>query len=170
MTRLADWIERLHVSLGSISGIVTIAMIALILPDVILRKFFAATIPAASEANILLLVVMVYLGLAGAQARGAHFRVRLLTDRLPEGVNRVLEAPMLVLALGALGLLAWMTTRSATTSVQRGEASFGVVAFPLWPGRVAVAAGLWLLCLQVVVDLLRLALGVRRESGERPAA
>ncbi|MEM1316089.1 MAG: TRAP transporter small permease [Pseudomonadota bacterium] len=170
MTRLASWIERLHLALGSLSGVATIAMIALVLPDVILRKFFSATIPGASEANILLLVIMVYLGLAGAQARGAHFRVTLLTDRLPEGVVRGLEALMLLLALGGFGLLAWMTTENAAASFARGEASFGVIAFPLWPGRMAVALGLWLLCLQFVVDLLRLALNAPRAREEHDVA
>lgn len=157
-----QWIERMHIALGSLSGIATIIMIALVVPDIIMRKFFSATIPGASEANVLLLVIMVYVGLASAQARSAHFRVTLLTDRLPAGVARSLQALMLILAICGFGLLAAMTTENAIASFRRGESSFGVIAFPLWPGRIAVAAGLWLLCLQFLLDLLRTMTGIQR--------
>ncbi|MEM8852469.1 MAG: TRAP transporter small permease [Pseudomonadota bacterium] len=159
-----EWVERFHVALGSLSGIATIVMIALVVPDVILRKFFATTIPGASETNILLLVLMIYLGLAGAQARGAHFRVTILTDRLPDGARRALEVVMLSAAVAGLSLLAVLTTQSAMTSISRGETSFGVIAFPLWPGRVAVAVGLWLLCLQLVLDVIRALVGAPRRT------
>lgn len=161
---VVNWIERFHVALGSLSGIATIIMIALVVPDVIMRKFFSATIPGASEANILLLVIMVYLGLAGAQAREAHFRVTLLTDRLPRQVVQSLQIAVLLMLLAGFGLLASMTTGNALASVGRGEASFGVIAFPLWPGRIAVALGLWLLCLQFFLDLVRVLSGQNRKQ------
>lgn len=162
--RLMHLIERCHVALGSLSGIATLLMIALVVPDIILRKYFSQTIDGASEANVLLLVMMVYIGLAGAQARGAHFRVTLVTDRLPPGAQRFLAALMALLSIAGIGLLAVMTTENAIGSVQRGEASFGVISFPIWPGRVMVALGLWLLVLQFFLDLLRAIFGLASED------
>lgn len=157
--RMMHLIERCHVALGSLSGVATLLMIALVVPDIILRKYFSQTINGASEANILLLIMMVYIGLAGAQARGAHFRVTLVTDRLSPGVQRFLAALMALLSIAGIGLLAVMTTENAIGSVQRGEASFGVISFPIWPGRVMVALGLWLLVLQLFLDFLRAIFG-----------
>ena len=84
--------------------------------------------------------------------------------RLIMPYDRILICVLAILSIVGVGLLALMSTENAIASVQRGESSFGVIAFPIWPGRVAVAVGLWLLCLQFFLDLLRAALGRAREN------
>jgi len=163
--RLA-WIDRLHLWLGSLSGLAILLMILLIVPDILGRKFFNTTIPGASEANVLLLVILVYLGLAGAQARKAHFRVSFLVEALPAGLQRALKILTTLLSLLFIAMVAWLTCRSAWMSTLQGESSFGIVRFPIWPSRIAVALGLVLLGLQLAVDLLRLILDGDDTPGE----
>ncbi len=59
-----------------------------------------------------------------------------------------------------------MSTLAAIRSTQRGEVSFGVIAFPVWPGRIILAAGLILLSIQLLVDFVRLLAGV--DESTRP--
>jgi TRAP-type C4-dicarboxylate transport system permease small subunit len=153
------FLDRACVALGSLSGVLILVMILLVSVDVVIRKLFAETVPGASEINTLLLVALVYLGLAGAQARGAHFSVTLLRDRLPAGGRRATDMATTAVSLAFTGVLTVFTYGKAMQSFASGEASFGVVAFPIWPSRAAIALGFALLSLQLLVQLLRLALG-----------
>lgn len=114
------------------------------------------TIPGAVELNTLLLVTLIYLGLAAAEAKRAHFRVTLLTNVLSAGSRRVAEIISTLVSAGYVGFLAWLTTLASIKSFASGESTFGVVSFPVWPSRIAVAMGLSLLTVQLVVELLRL--------------
>lgn len=153
------WLDRAHIALGSVSGALIIAMIGLVAVDVVIRKLFAVTIPGASEVNVLLLVALVYLGLAGAQARGAHFAVDVVVARLPAPARRAVSALTTLASLAFAGTLTWFTYGKAMDSYLSGEASFGVVAFPIWPSRAAITLGFALLTLQLAVQLLRLVAG-----------
>lgn len=154
-----SWLDRAHIALGSVSGGLIIAMIVLVAVDVAIRKLFAVTVPGASEMNVLLLVALVYLGLAGAQARGAHFAVDVVVDRLPAPLRRAVSALTTLASLAFAGTLTWFTSGKAVDSYLAGEASFGVVAFPIWPSRAAITLGLGLLTLQLAVQLLRILAG-----------
>ncbi|MGE0314003.1 MAG: TRAP transporter small permease subunit [Lautropia sp.] len=140
-------------------------MILLIVPDVLLRKFFNTTIPGASEASVLLLVVLAYLGMAGAQARQSHFSADFLVQRLGPTARRRVQLLVLVLSLLFVLAVAWLTIASAWQSTLRGESSFGIVQFPIWPSRIAVAFGFSLLGVQLVVDIVRAWYGVLPQGG-----
>ena len=43
---------------------------------------------------------------------------------------------------------------------------FGIVAFPIWPARIVLAVGLWLLALQFLCDIYRLATGQTRAPAQ----
>lgn len=156
MRFMLSGITRLNIILGSFSGLATLLMIALIVPDVLLRKFAATTIPGASEGSVLLLVLLAYLGMAGAQARDLHFAAPFLVQRMPHRARRLIKGFTLLLSLLFVVCVAWLTSQSAMQSIARSEASFGIVQFPIWPSRLAVAVGFWLLALQLIVDLIRL--------------
>src|SRR5690606_5466033 len=100
-------VDRALIALGSASGIATLLMILIVVPDVFARKFFSVTLPAASEINVQLLVLLVFLGLAGADARNAHFAVMSLTDRLGSRPRRAMTAITTALSLAFASIMAW---------------------------------------------------------------
>lgn len=153
---LLNWVDRGHIALGTLSGFCILAIMLIVTPDVIARKAISWTIPGASELNTLLLVSLIYIGLAGAQARGTHYRVTILTDKMSPAMQRASAVFTTILTIGFIGLLAWFTTQSALKSFSNGEMTFGVIAFPVWPSRIAIALGLSLLLLQHFVELARL--------------
>lgn len=156
--RFAAGFDRLSIGLGSISAVGTLCMIVLITLDLILRNFFSAALPGGAEINITLLVILVYLGLAGAQAKREHFAVVFLVDLLPRRARWVTDIVVLVLTAAIAGFLAYLTWGSAMDSFAIREASWGIVAVPIWPGRLIVSIGCGLLCAQSMVDIARLAL------------
>jgi TRAP-type C4-dicarboxylate transport system permease small subunit len=169
--RATNGLSRLNVALGSASGLSTMFLILIIVPDVIARSFFGFTIPFASEIAVLLLSCKIFLGLPGAQASRANYHVSFLTSHLPTGVSHAVRLISLALSLLLVSLLAWYVGQEAVRSVQNGEAIFvGANQFIVWPQRIVIAVGLALLTLQLIADLIREAAGlgnpmVKQEGG-----
>ena len=159
------WIDRLNIGLGALSGVLILVMVIVVSVDSIIRKAFSITIPGATEFNTLLLVILIYCGLAGAQARFAHFTVQAVTSHLPRWAARVVFGITTLLSLFFVAVLTWLTTIQAWHSFIQGEISFGIIAFPIWPSRIAIAGGLFLLSVQLVVQFVRLLLD---EEGSLP--
>jgi TRAP-type C4-dicarboxylate transport system permease small subunit len=104
----------------------------------------------------LLLVSLVFLGLAAAQQQKQNFSVEILTQHFPVWLQRALELVGCLVCLAIVVLIAWPSSKQAITSFERGETGFGIVPFPIWPARTILAAGLWLLAVQFTCDALRL--------------
>lgn len=152
---LLDWIERFNLIAGSVGGACVILFILTIVPDALTRSFASYSMQGISEFNILTLVVLVFLGLASAQCRKENFRVKILVDFLPARARAVFD--VLAFATQALvaGLFAYLTTARAITSWQVNEQTFSVIAFPVWPARIVIAIGFWMLLVQLLIDILR---------------
>ena len=153
------FLARLSDLLGIASSLAVVGITIAIVIDVVGRRLWSAPLDGASEFAVAALVVVVFLGLAPAQRIGGNFRVDMLLRVLPAGGQRALEVFWRLLALGMVALLAWLASGEAIRSTEMGEASYGVVAFPVWPSRLVLAGGLWVLVVQLVVELARLLLG-----------
>ncbi|MAY87869.1 MAG: hypothetical protein CML02_14265 [Pseudooceanicola sp.] len=152
--KLFIWMSRFSVAIGSLSGLATGAMMGVILTDVIGRAFFAAPLPLATETSVMLLIVKVFLGMAGAQATDSNFQVTVLTDLLSPRWKYLQRIVSLSVALLGIGMIAWLASSYAIEATEMGETSFGVHPWPIWPERIILAAGLCLLTLQILSDLI----------------
>jgi TRAP-type C4-dicarboxylate transport system permease small subunit len=152
--KLFIWMSRFSVAIGSLSGLATGAMMVVILTDVIGRAFFAAPLPLATETSVMLLIVKVFLGMAGAQATDSNFQVTVLTDLLSPRWKYLQRIVSLSVALLGIGMIAWLASSYAIEATEMGETSFGVHPWPIWPERIILAAGLCLLTLQILSDLI----------------
>ena len=169
---VVGWLSTTLAMLAAACGAFVMMLISL---DVFNRVVTGRSIRGAFEAVELLLVLIVFLGIAYAERSGAHVRVRLLTTKL---APTFAEVTRLFGNLVALGIVAWMAYESgfaAQRSVATGEFRMGLVAFPIWPGRIAVAIGLTLLTVEFgltvarsVGRLVRLRSGVNRGISEAP--
>lgn len=156
MQRTIRAIERLSGFLGVLSGLATLIITLTVILDVALRATINAPILGATEFSTLLLLVLVYLGLASVQAGKSNFSVEIVVAILPPTVRRLQELLVTLLSAVVIGLLAWYTGREAWSSTLRGEMSFGAITFPVWPARIILSFGLLMLWVQLVVDALQL--------------
>lgn len=156
MQHVVRLIEKISEILGGLSGFTTLIITVTVILDIALRALLNAPIPGATEFSTLLLVALVYLGLASVQAGKANFSVEIIVAHLPPAVRRVQEALVTLLSAAAIGLLVWFTGKEAWMSTMRGEMTFGAIVFPVWPSRIIVTFGLAILWLQLVCDALRL--------------
>ncbi|MFC3229899.1 TRAP transporter small permease [Marinibaculum pumilum] len=155
MTGGLSAVERGLVALGAVSGCATLLMVLLIVPDVFLRKLLSTTVPAAAELSTQLLVLLVFLGLAGAQTRGDHFTMTAAVERMPRAARRACRLVATLASLGFAAIMAWVTAMKAWTAVLREETTIGVVSLPVWPVRIAIALGFALLALQLLLQAWR---------------
>lgn len=148
-------VERLLMRLGIASGIATLLIMVCVVADVTGRYVFNNPIHGATEMSELLLVAMVFFGLAAAQQGRQNYAIDIATRHLPAGLQSAFDLLGYVFCLVVTALLAWFSTNQAFNSFGRGEAGFGIIPFPIWPARFVLAIGLWLLALQLVCDIIR---------------
>lgn len=159
MLPLIEAAESVLLRLGVVSGLSTLLITLVVVVDVAGRWAFNSPLHSGTEISELLLVVMVFLGLAGAQQSRQHYAIDLFSRQLPEKLQLVLEHLGYVFCFVLVATLAWLSTKQAMSAFERGEAGFGIIAFPIWPARFILAAGLWLLALQFLCDVLRYLIG-----------
>lgn len=156
MFNFIDRVERFFLKLGAVSGFATLLIMITVCVDVVGRSLFNAPLHAGVETSELLLVSIVFFGLAAAQQRRQNFAIDILNSVLPKSVQRFLEYLGLLLCLIIVVVMAWPSSVHALTSFNRNEMGFSLVAFPIWPARILIALGFWLLAAQFAFDLLRL--------------
>ena len=164
MLKSIETVEWLILRLGIASGFATLLITVIISIDVGGRSLFSAPLHSSTEISELLLVALVFFGLAAAQQNRQNYAIDILSRHLPMSAQRVLEAIGYILSMIVVGLLAWLSTRQAISAYDRGEAGFGIISFPIWPGRFVLAFGLWLLVLQFIFDIIRQLMGQPRAA------
>lgn len=167
MDRLVDKASR---ALALASSIAVLAITIAIVIDVIGRAIWSVPLDGASEFAVTALIAVVFLGLARAQRTGGNFRVDLVIRLLPDALRWVLEAVWRVFAAVLVGLLAWLSIAEAMHATSIGESTYGTITFPVWPARIILAFGLCVLFLQIVVEIVRLFMGLPPIDEVQPPA
>lgn len=167
-SRIATVIEGANLRLGVFGGLLTLGLVLAIVPDVISRSFFNRSLYGMSELSVLVLVMMVFFGLPAAQVKKEHYRVVIIDQWLGFAGLRILATLRYAVCLVFAAGFGWYSTLSAYESTMRLEATFAVVAFPVWPARIIIALGFLLLTLQYAIDLVKAIAGdasvVKREG------
>jgi TRAP-type C4-dicarboxylate transport system permease small subunit len=135
--------------------------------DVVSTNIFLRPIPGTVELSGALLAVIVFLGLAEAQARGSHIVIDVATQSMGPRMKRISGVISLALAGALMGLVAWQTTRLAINSWGLREAALGALAFPLAPFKSVAAFGAWLATAEFARQLLRLLAGAGTDVATR---
>lgn len=158
---LSAMVKRLG-ELGSwLAGASLLAMMLIGAIDVIGTKFFDRPLPAALEVTEALMVFGAFLGLAYTQANRQHIVVDLLPARLGAAVQRALYRMGQLLTFGAFLLIAWEGWVLGLASVEIREYAPGLLQFPIYPAKLALAVGATLGAFQSGLDVIT---SVRRRA------
>jgi TRAP-type C4-dicarboxylate transport system permease small subunit len=144
---------------GLIAGVLTFAVMCLVVANVALRYSINAPVAGTLELTEGALPLIVFLSLALTQYNGGHIKVVLLTQNLPATPQRVLSVIAMLagaLLFGWAAYAGWLTTAK---SIAIGEIERGSIRYPVWPIKAAVCFGMLLLTIQFLLDALTLALG-----------
>ncbi len=161
MRATLDWIYRasLWLSAGALVAIAVLVFLQVggrVLDRVLLTLGMEAvgfSIPSLAEFGGFLFVAAAFLALPATLRAGGHVRVTLLGAAWP-GVARWAELLVIAAALALAAFAAWHSALKVADSLKVGAVSYGTVPVPLWLPQAAMAAGLVLLTVALMDELV----------------
>ncbi len=152
------------------------AMSALILVSVFVaaeifsRSFFNKSLPAVYDSIRLLIVLVVFLSVAYTQRAGRHIRVTFFADRVSPSVRKAMEVLNLFIGFVFCAVVSWQAWLFAARSIEIREYWPGTLNLPVYPGKIALCAGVIVLSLRFLVDgiarIRNLPIGAAAEPSE----
>lgn len=136
----------------------------LVTAEIIGRHFLGKPIPGHYEVATLLLILILYFGVAYTQLERGHIRVELLTSKLNVRKQELLELITLFLSLIVSLLMFWATVKRAKISVSEREFISGIINFPIWPSKCGVAFGFGLLSVTIIIQICNYILKIKRHG------
>ncbi len=155
MSSLGRLLESVALLVLLVGGVGMLGAMFLGTADVVGTQFFGRPVAGALELTESTMVLIVFGALAYAQLRRNHIRVELLYARAGPRARACMDLLADVAAIGFFGLLLWQAILEAMTSWRIGEATVGLIRFPLYPARWILVTGTALLLAQLVLDLVR---------------
>lgn len=147
-----------------ISGIAAMAMLGITTVSVIGRYFFKAPIPDDVTMNEFLMVFIIFLPLAYVQFKREHIMVTLLSDMMPPKGVAILDVIAHLLGLIFYGLMAAAAYYLFLDSWTVGSYMHGLLSLPEWPTRFIFFAGVLLISLRLVGDLIQAILALTKRK------
>ena len=111
---------------------------------------------------------MAFLGLAHTFKSGEMIRVGLLTDRLRGRARWLVEIFALAVAAVFIGYFAWHVVQMTITSWRIGDVSTGVLVVPLWIPQTGFTAGLVILWIAILDELVHVLTGNKPRYEKEP--
>ena len=122
--------------------------------DVVGTQVLNVPVPGPRELTESTMVLIVFGALTFAQIRRAHIRVEIAYPAVGPRFRAVMDVVTDVAAIIFFSLIAWQGLLEAQYSMKIGEATSGLIRFPLWPARFTLVAGASLIILRLVLDLI----------------
>ncbi len=152
------FLDRLYLYSGYLAGAFMVAIFVLMMLLSAGRPV-GLNIPAADDFVSWCMAAMAFLGLAHTFRHGEMIRVGLLIDRLPDKSRHWVEIVCLVIGIGFIGFFALYACQLIRDSWRFHEMSQGVISIPMWIPQIGYAAGLVILLIAFVDELIHVARG-----------
>jgi TRAP-type C4-dicarboxylate transport system, small permease component len=139
---------------AEVLGAVFLVLIGVLIVSQVFSRLLGRMVPGADELAGYCMAASFFLMLGPALRRGAHIRVGVLVDRLHGGARRVFEVICLGFATALSLYFAYYWVQMTYDSYDFGDLSQGVLPIPLWIPQAAMAAGLIVLVVALIDDLV----------------
>lgn len=146
---------------GIIAGVLTFIMGLMIVGDVAARWLGVPVSGVLELGQYLFMPILVFMSLSYAQSVGEHIRATLLIDRLSVRGALIVNIAAQSVTLLTTIILALAATAAAQHATSLRLQAVGAIEFPLWPVKIVVAIGLYMLALQVLSGLLSMIFSLR---------
>ncbi|MAL77756.1 MAG: hypothetical protein CMN55_01375 [Sneathiella sp.] len=138
-----------------IAGIAIMVMLSITTISVIGRHFIGAPIPDDVTLNEFLMVFVIFLPFAYVQFKKEHISVTLLADMMPARAVDAIDVLAQLLGLIFYGLMACSAYYYFLDSWIVGSFMEGPLSIPEWPTRLIFFAGVLIMALRLIVDLIK---------------
>ena len=151
-------LDRLYGFCGGLAALSLAAIAVLILAQVVAR-LLGLFVPAASDFAGFCLAASSFLALAYTFRAGGHIRVTLVLQRMPQRWRRGCDLASLAIAAALVSYFSWYTVGLVQDSWHFNDLSEGLVPVPLWIPQSGMAAGLIVLAIALVDELVNVLRG-----------
>jgi TRAP-type C4-dicarboxylate transport system permease small subunit len=158
-------VERLALIVLLIGGVGMLFSMFLGVADIVGTQVLLIPVPGPRELTESTMVLIVFGALAYAQIRRSHIRVELVYFQMPPRVRAGMDVITDLAAIAFYGLILSQAISEAQYSLQIGEATVGLIRFPLWPARFILAAGCALMILQLILHLIEDLIRIKTGEG-----
>ena len=144
------------VELGGVEavGIMVAIMMVLTTADVFLRYVFNSPIKGNYELQTLMMVAVVFFGLAWAQSKRGHIRMDVFSSRFSPTIQDFLNLLGDVIFLMIAGIITWQMAINGWQAFLSGDYLYGLIKFPVWPAKLAMVLGSGLVSLQLISGII----------------
>lgn len=140
---------------GKLVSFLLLPLIAFIMYDVLMRYVFNRPTDWAHELSYLMFGTIWIIGGAYALVKGSHVKMEVIYNRLPLRRRAIIDLITAPLFFVFIGILLWKGWDLAWSSVLRLEHSNSFWSPPLYPVKMMIPLGAFLLLLQGVVRFIR---------------
>jgi TRAP-type C4-dicarboxylate transport system permease small subunit len=165
--RSVQWfIGRLSVLMGLLATVCMVVITVVTLAEVFRRYVMGQSFLGVIELVETLMAFVFFALMSYTQYLKGHLRLTLFINHLPQRVFVPLETFVLFLIVCFIMLMVSQAWAEAILATEQRQVRFGAIPYPLWPAKLAAAAAISVMALQVLSDFIeRLIVTVR---GERP--
>ncbi|MCZ4354041.1 TRAP transporter small permease [Roseovarius aestuarii] len=168
LTVLQGGLRRANRLFAFLSGVALLLMMMLGAIDVIGSNALNQPLPGAFEGTEALMVASVFLALGLSQQRRSHISVEVIVGLMPRLFQRISAVFSALLCALFFGLIAWFGWSIAIKSFVAGEFSSGLINFPIWPAKIALAFGATLMAVQCLWDVIATLFGLEDTQADQP--
>jgi TRAP-type mannitol/chloroaromatic compound transport system permease small subunit len=148
-------VDRLNRWVGGIAMYLFFVLGAIMLWSTLSRALFGMPVNWALEMSQFILSAYYLLGGAYATQEGAHVRMDLFYGRLPPRRRAALDAFSILFVIFFLGVLLWGAVSSTQYALQYNQKNYSAWSPVLWPVKVFMTAGIFLMLLQFIAQFFK---------------
>lgn len=145
------------------AGIIMVLMF-LTTADVFGRYVLNSPIEGAFEGSEVLMVGIIFLGIAYVQHMKGHVNVEVATSWLPQRAQLGLETFGYLVGFLIMAVIAWQSGALAWKAFVTHDHTHGLVRIPLWPGKSLIPIGTGLLCLRLIANIANNSIRIWRKD------
>jgi TRAP-type C4-dicarboxylate transport system permease small subunit len=155
IVRIANEYAKFAKWVAVVSGVVVVLLMLYTTADVAGRYLFNRPVPAAYELTVIFLIYVTYFGISLVQARGGHMRLGFLYEKASSRSKALIDLFTVLVGLFIFGIVAWQGWIYAIDSWTTKEVTMGAYTVPVFPGRIALAIGASIFCVQYIIDVIK---------------
>ena len=155
MKTLYNLVNKLSLWGAYLSSILLVSLVLLILTEIFIRYFFNTSTLISDEYSGYLFLASVFLGLSYTFKENAHIRINILTSRMSEKSNKLIDIFAGSITIVVLLFALYRTILFTFDSYEMEMLSESVSQTPLYLTQLVMPLGLSLFILSVLIFVIK---------------